>query len=197
VDRLRRWTDIDQLLIFFLLAVTVNQMAHYLATFAPDGWRFVAWFQAVAIDAAIWRSAYWFRRYTGRKQRRYALLGVAAFAAASAWYNREFYAMRDSSLPTWQTWLMGAILPAGVALLSYLHGVKDSSRFAVSKTEPAPRSGKPATSKTQPAPEPQASHVCGTCGRSFGSQQALNAHSPAQCAERKRKIEMIRKGGGD
>lgn len=125
----RRFLDIDQLLVFALLAVTVNQLAHYLETFQPDGWRWIAWAQAIAIDAAIWRSAYWFRRYRGRKQRRWALTGIVAFSLVSVWYNRQFYGLHG--VEWWQAWLMGAVLPVGVALLSYLHGVKDASVFAV------------------------------------------------------------------
>ena len=183
---MRRFLDIDQLLVFFLLAVTINQMGHYLAQYAFDGWEFAAYLQAAGIDLAIWRSAWWFRVYGGKKQRRWALVGVVVFSLVSAWYNRGFYAMRAPELPSWQPWLMGAVLPAGVALLSYLKGQKDESRHGASKSEPAPSEPEPAANKQgqwrmewdpiEPAPKPSPAFRCAVCGREFGSQQGLNAH---------------------
>ena len=160
--------DIDQLLIFSLLAVTVSQLAAYLDRYTAT---VLAYAQAIAIDAAIWRCSYWFRRYTGRKQRRLALLGLLVFSLVSAWYNRNYYAMRDAALPFWQAWLMGAILPLGVALLSYLYGTKDESKFGHAKdSEIEPAKAEPAVIKPL---------VCKRCGRQFASKNGLNAHQRA------------------
>ena len=188
---MKRLLDIDQLLIFALLAVTVNQMGHYLAGFAPPGLRWIGYCQAVAIDAAIWRSAYWFRRYGGRRQRHWSLAGVVLFSLVSAWYNRNYYAAAALSLGAVAPWLMGAVLPGGVALLSYLLGQKDESRFATSEqrrieTPIAADNYRPiATNDTPPTPEP---HVCESCGRSFRSRNALNAHGPQACAAMRQRI---------
>jgi hypothetical protein len=177
----RRLFDIDQWLVFFLLAVTVNQMGHYLATFQPPGFAFIGYLQAAGIDLAIWRSAWWFKKYHGRKQRRWALVGVALFSVVSACYNARFYAMRSLLLP----WLMGAILPAGVALLSFLYGQKDESQFATSRL-----TAQDSESETLDAiPPPVDLLMCDQCSRVFAwpgdydnrraAQNALNAHTRA------------------
>jgi hypothetical protein len=173
---LRRQADIDQLLIFFLLGVTITQMGYYLASFQPSRLFFVGYLQAIAVDAAIWRSAWWYRRYTGKKQRRWALTGVVGFALVSAWYNYGFYTLQKPSLPWWQRALMGAVLPAGVALLSYMKGVKDVSKFAVGEDEAPVFVPKPSDSEL----------LCAQCGRIFAwplpyanqraAQNAMNAH---------------------
>ena len=180
---LKQQLDIDQLLIFFLLGVTINQMGYYLASFAPAGMWWIGYLQAVAVDAAIWRSAHWYRLYTGAKQRRWSLVGIATFSLVSAWYNFGFYTLQRPAMAWWQRALMGAVLPAGVALLSYLKGVKDVSKFAVK--EPKVAASEPqATEK-----EPQANgHFlrCDKCEREFAwpssysdkrsAQNAKNAH---------------------
>ena len=193
MKRIRR-PDIDQLLIFFLLAVTINQMGHYLATMQPDGFGWIGYLQAAAIDLAIWRSSWWYRKYTGKKQKRWALLGVVVFSLVSAWYNRGFYRMQVPSLPVWQPWLMGAILPAGVALLSFLYGQKDESKFATSKQQ---QTETPAETTAKPATALGDSLICDQCGRVFAwpgkyanqraAQNAMNAH---RCGEKE-----SRKGG--
>lgn len=190
---LLRRIDIDQLLIFILLAVTINQMGYYLAAFAPHGWRWIGYAQAVAVDLAIWRSAWWFRKYRGKRQRRWALVGVVVFALVSWWYNAGFYAMQNPSLPRWQPWLMGAILPLGVALLSYLYGQKDESAFGHSDHERPPAKSK--ASECQPEgiyiDDKRVDFVqCDSCRRVFSypsehggeyanqraAQNAMNAH---------------------
>ena len=173
---IRRLADIDQLLIFFLLAVTVSQMGYYLATFHPPYLGFIGYLQAVAVDLAIWRSAWWYRRYTGKKQRRWALVGVAAFALVSAWYNFGFYTLQRPTMALWQRSLMAAVLPAGVALLSYLKGQKDESKFGVKEPETKARDARARYNRL----------VCESCGRSFvwpgqysdqrAAQNAMNAH---------------------
>jgi len=169
VSRLRRLLDVDQLLIFFLLAVTINQMGYFLASFAPPGWGWIGYVQAVAIDLAIWRSAWWYRRYTGRKQRRWALVGVVGFSLVSGCYNFGYYTLRAPAMAAPLRAGMAAVLPLGVALLSYLYGQKDASKFAVSDpSEPA--SEAPAKRAKPPR------IVCESCGRSFAHVNGLNAH---------------------
>ena len=164
--------DIDQLLIFFLLAVTIRQMGYYLASFALGWWGLFGYLQAAAVDLAIWRSSWWYRKYTGRKQRRWALLGVLAFSLVSAWYNFGYYTMRGPSLPWWHRALMAAVLPAGVALLSYLSAQKDESKYGTSKKQPEPSKPEPAPSLVQP-------FTCDVCGKVCKNQHALNAHQRA------------------
>lgn len=173
--------DIDQALIFLLLAVTVSQLAAYLSRYTGI---VIAWCQAIAIDAAIWRCGFWFRRYTGPKQRRLALLGLVAFSLVSAWYNHNYYRFADPSLPSWQCWLMGAILPAGVALLSYLYGTKDASRFghgAELRKAEQDSGGNAEHTKTEPVHVAAPSFACESPGCHFvaDSQNGLNAHGRA------------------
>lgn len=167
--------DIDQLLIFALLAVTVSQLAAYLSRYTG---LVLAYAQAIAIDAAIWRCSFWFRRYTGRKQRRLALLGLLVFSLVSAWYNRNYYAVADPSLPAWQPWLMGAILPLGVALLAYLYGEKDASRFSTSRDSDKEAEHKPYAVAIERELLTATSFFCKHpgCGFVAASQNGLNAH---------------------
>jgi len=178
-DWLRQQLDVDQLLIFFLLAVTVSQMGYYLASFQPAGLWWVGYLQAVAVDAAIWRSAWWYRRYRGKKQRRWALIGVVAFAIVSAWYNFGFYTMQREAMAWPLRLLMGAVLPAGVALLSFLKGTKDESTFAVKEKETK-------EAKSEEKSAEGGVFLCERCGRHFSwpsqysdrraAQNAMNAH---------------------
>jgi len=180
---IKRLLDIDQLLIFFLLIVTINQMGYYLASFAPPGFGFVGYLQAIAVDLAIWRSAWWYRRYRGKKQRRWALVGVVSFALVSAAYNFGFYTLQRPAMSLWQRSLMAAVLPAGVALLSYLKGQKDESKFGVRDDERA--ISEPAA-KPKQAVSLNSRLVCDSCERVFAwpttysdqraAQNAMNAH---------------------
>jgi hypothetical protein len=180
---LRQQLDVDQLLIFFLLAVTVSQMGYYLASFQPAGLWWVGYLQAVAIDAAIWRSAWWYRRYRGKKQRRWALAGVVAFSLASGWYNFGFYTMQRATMAWALRLAMGAMLPAGVALLSFLKGQKDESAFAVKDS--LVMLERPLVAAVRPSINGD-SLSCETCGRLFAwpspyndrraAQNAMNAH---------------------
>ena len=169
----RRLLDVDQLLIFFLLSVTINQMGHFLASFAPPGWGWIGYVQAVAIDLAIWRSAWWYRRYTGRRQRRWALVGVVTFSLVSGAYNFGYYSMQAPAMWWPLRAGMAAVLPLGVALLSYLYGQKAGSRFAVTEDEPAPSEPK---AEPPARPASKASYACPLCGFVASTQQGLNAH---------------------
>lgn len=166
--RMRLHIDIDQVLIFFLLAVTIRQMGAYLAAFQVgwSGWAVIGYLQATAIDLAIWRSSWWYRTYRGKVQRRWALTGVVAFSLVSAGYNFGYYTMVAPSLPLMQRVAMAVVLPAGVALLSYLYGQKSQSAFAETKPELA----------ASEAPAKRSRYKCEVCGRSFAKQNALNAH---------------------
>lgn len=182
-DWLHRQADVDQLLIFFLLAVTVSQMGYYLASFQPWGLWWVGYVQAIAVDAAIWRSAWWYRRYRGKKQRRWALTGVVGFAVVSAWYNFGFYTMQRPAMPWSLRLAMGTVLPAGVALLSFLKGQKDESAFAVDRSKETVRELEGNVGRFQGAVDWV---TCGRCGRLFpwpseyanqrAAQNAMNAH---------------------
>lgn len=120
MKRRRIGIDVDTALVFFLLAVTVSQMGHYLASYAVGWMQALGYLQAVAVDCAIWRSAWWYRKDRSAKRRRVSLFGVLAFSAISAWYNYGYYSLRAPMLPGWHRALMATVLPAGVALLSYL-----------------------------------------------------------------------------
>jgi len=172
---LRRLADVDQFLIFFLLAVTINQMGHYLASFVPEGWEFVGYLQAAGVDLAIWRSAWWYRRYTGKKQRRWALVGVFLFAAVSTWYNQGYYHLQRQSLRWWEAWLMGAILPGGVALLSYLKGQKDESKFSTTKDHSAKEPAENPQPETRPATVADWREIYRANGRTDWDRESVKA----------------------
>lgn len=178
-------TDVDQLLVFALLAVTVNQLGHYLSQFSPPGWEFVGYLQAIGIDATIWRCAHWYKVYSGSKQRKHALAGLVAFLALSAWFNSAYYmGLTEPAVSKVTAIFMGATLPLSVAAVSYLNGIKETSAFATArpKEKPAPDEEK--------VKEPAIAGgvlTCELCDRSFawpaqytsrrGAQNALNAHT--------------------
>ena len=173
----RRLLDVDQLLIFFLLAVTIHQMGYYLASFAPSGWGWIGYVQAIAIDLAIWRSAWWYRRYRGRKQRRWALAGVVVFSLVSGCYNFGYYTLQAPAMPAPLRAGMAAVLPLGVALLSYLYGQKESSQFATSEPSASRERNRAESATKTPiriAKPPE--FACSVCNQVFSSQNALNAH---------------------
>lgn len=130
--------DVDTLLVFFLLAVTVAQMGWYLSSYAPGWMKSLGYLQAVAVDCAIWRSAWWYRKDRSVKRRRVSLFGVFAFAAVSAWYNYGYYTLQAPTLPGWHRALMATVLPAGVALLSYLAAQHEPAPARAERTEREP-----------------------------------------------------------
>lgn len=130
--------DVDTLLVFFLLAVTVSQMGFYLASYAPGWMKSLGYLQAAAFDAAIWRSSWWYKRDRSEKRRRVSLLGVLVFSAMSAFFNYGYYTLRAPTLPGWHRALMAAVLPAGVALLSYLAAQHEPAPARTERTEREP-----------------------------------------------------------
>lgn len=175
--------DVDTALVFFLLAVTVAQMGAYLASYAVGWMKALGYLQAIAIDAAIWRSAWWYRRDRSAKRRRVSLFGVVAFSLVSAWYNFGYYTLRAPSLPVWHRALMAAVLPAGVALLSYL-AAQHETQPAKPREQAAHHDAATATDIVYI--EPTNAQVCTVCGWSCneadysshrGAVNALAAHS--------------------
>lgn len=167
--------DIDQLLIFFLLAVTIDQAGVWLGTFAPAGRAWLGYLHAAAVDLAIWRSGWWYRKYKGRKQRRWSLVGVVGFSLVSAGYNFGYYSSVRPALPIWQAALMAVVLPVAVALLSYLYGQKDESQATRTKdtADAAEPEREPAVDAPIATPVPW---TCDRCQRTFPTQQALAGH---------------------
>lgn len=184
MSRLRHLLDIDQLLIFALLAVTVNQLGYYLAQFAPDGLWWIGYLQAIGIDLTIWRSAHWYRLYTGKKQRTIALSGLLFFTLVSIVLNAAYY-HTVSDLPVVQATLMGATLPVSVAFVSYLYGVKETSKFATSRSNDAQSESKPAPKAAEPKGGELVCHICqpervfawpSDYSDQRAAQNAMNAH---------------------
>lgn len=181
--------DIDQILIFALLAVTVNQLGHYLATFQDPGLEFIGYLQAIGIDATIWRCAHWFKTYRGRKQRMYAGIGLAFFLSVSAWFNAEYYLSRPEphGVDFIRAIAMGAVLPLSVAAVSYLHGIKEASAFATKLPTLAEETQAGAEARPSEKRASAGSLTCETCERVFSwpakyanrraAQNAMNAHT--------------------
>lgn len=144
--------DVDTLLVFFLLAVTVAQMGHYLASYAPGWMKSLGYLQAAAFDAAIWRSSWWYKRDRSEKRRRVSLLGVLVFSAMSAFFNYGYYTLRAPTLPGWHRALMATVLPAGVALLSYLAAQHEPAPVKAERTEREPAKNEPQAPPQLPEP---------------------------------------------
>lgn len=146
----RRIFDLDLLIIVGGLATTIYQMGHYL-----NRWDIMSlgYAQAAMIDLGIFRMAYWYRRFTGRRQKRVALTVLVLLLAASAAANFGFYWTQAQANPGLEAldWLralpmiaqivimavMAAVLPIVIGALSYMRGVKETSAFATDRAKPA------------------------------------------------------------
>ncbi len=113
---------VDDALIYFMLGVTISHLASFPASFEAPELRWVALLQAIAIDGAIARCSFLYRRYAEPKRRRWALEGVLFFSAISLVFNFGYYADQGANLIEAST--MAALFPTGVALLSFLKGFR-------------------------------------------------------------------------
>ena len=112
--------SIDDMLILLILAVTVAHVADFLSYFEAHNLRWVSIPQAIAIDGAIARSGYLYRVYTGRKQRRWALVGLLFFSACSVVFNYGYYIRHGAQFLEGAA--LASLFPVAVALLAYLRG---------------------------------------------------------------------------
>lgn len=121
MKRLTGW--VDDILIFLMLGVTIAHLTSFLATFEAQELGWVAFLQAMAIDGAIARCSYLYRRYAEPGRRRWALVGILFFSVNSLVFNFRYYTDQGARLI--EASAMAALFPIGVALLSYLKGQKD------------------------------------------------------------------------
>lgn len=134
--------SIDDILILLILAVTIAHVADFLSYFEAHNLRWVSIPQAIAIDGAIARSGYLYRVYTGRRQRRWALLGLLFFSACSVVFNYGYYIRHGAQFLEGAA--LASLFPVAVALLAYLRGqraVSDLRRSqAYHRSSPSSRS---------------------------------------------------------
>jgi len=156
------------------MAVTVAHVASYAGSFEPDGWRWVGWFYALAVDASIAVCA-WLTRW--KTTRVMAWVGFFAFTVASGALNIAQVRPWDFELFTW----IYALFPtAAIALLGFL--ARDAELLAErSEKSRRRRSEQKDEPEILPEPAPQAgngskSATCPYCERSFATHQAVNAH---------------------
>ena len=133
------------------MAVTVAHVASYAGSFEPDGWRWVGWFYALAVDASIAVCA-WLTRW--KTTRVMAWVGFFAFTVASGALNIAQVRPWDFELFTW----IYALFPtAAIALLGFLARdaeelatISEASRKGREKAK-AKRVAELAASQVQPA----------------------------------------------
>jgi len=108
------------MLILLILAVTIAHVADFLSHFEAHNLRWVSIPQAIAIDGAIARSGYLYRVYTGRRQRRWALIGLLFFSGCSVIFNYGYYMRHGARFVEGAA--LASLFPVAVALLAYLRG---------------------------------------------------------------------------
>jgi hypothetical protein len=102
--------------------VTIPHVADFLQQFESPRLWYVAWALAVAIDVAILRTAYLLRVLTKHKKM-LALMALLYFGIASIVGNAGYYVTYGMSV--WASGIIGAFIPAAVALLAYIRGAQD------------------------------------------------------------------------
>lgn len=172
------------------LAITLARVAGFTADTMSAGVLF-GWLFSIGLGVAVYGSAYWTRNATTRKP---ALFALFLFIAIDAFFNFAHVwhgAKRIDMLATTGAVLYGLFPTAAVALLGWLQtsinklppgsqGAKRqrltanvydwlASKFAVEATE-----SEPEPTMSEPKPQP-VRFACG-CGRTFATQNGLNAH---------------------
>lgn len=179
------------------LAITLARVAGFTAETMSAGIVF-GWLFSVGLGVAVYASSYWTRNQTTRKS---AVVALAFFILVDAFFNFAHVwmtAAHSSGLATTGAVLYGLFPTAAVALLAWMQtsvnklppgatGAKRqrltaniydwlADKFAVSaNAEIMPfAETKPEPTTSEPEAKP-ARFVCG-CGRSFATQNGLNAH---------------------
>ena len=153
--------------VVVFMVVTMGHVAAFTGSMEPEGWAWLGWPYALAVDASIAICA-WLTRW--KTTERWAWVGYLAFTVASGLLNvaQVRPGSQESALGAW----VYALFPTfAIALLGFL--ARDASKFRVSS------GGSAGSSADGPAREPvvaaQSVFVC-DCTAEFGSQNALNAH---------------------
>ncbi len=109
------------LVILLLMVVTVGHAASYSGSFEPEGWAWLGWAYAIAVDLAIAVCAYYTRWATTR---RWASIGYISFVVASGMLNVAHLRPWTHDLGAW----VYALFPTGAqALLGFL--ARDAGRL--------------------------------------------------------------------
>ena len=109
------------LVIVLLMAVTVGHAANYAGSFEQQGWAWLGWAYAIAVDFAIALCAFYTRWATTR---RWASVGYIVFVLASGALNVAYIAPWTHDPGAW----VYALFPTGAqALLGFL--ARDAGRL--------------------------------------------------------------------
>ena len=164
--------------IVALMAVTVGHVAAYAGSFEIDGWAWLGWPYALAVDAAIVVAAY----FTQWKTTRLAWWLYAAFVLASGFLNvGAVKPWERSGFDVASAWVYALFPTLAIAGLGFLERQADSLSSAAesrrkrqdSATETHERRTSDARA-TQSETESGAS--CEWCGRTFATPQGVSAH---------------------
>lgn len=166
--------------------VLLTQLPHVASAYAslerPGWYTYTAWGAAVAFELSL--AAFTYRIVVERSRRKTTRAGLGFFIVASCVANATYYGLA----PLVFRWVMPVFatvaLPLSLALFASEFGAEVVREERRSRVEPAAQiAAGPVieVANTQPV-----RWVCESCGRSFGSRNALNSHSPRHCAEIKR-----------
>lgn len=181
--------------------VLATQLPHVYAAYAglerPGWYSWMAWGAAVAFELSI--AAFTFRIVVERSTRRTTRAGLAFFLVASCVANATYYELSPAlfaiAMPVFAT----VALPLSLALFASEFGAEvrreeRRQRRSESSAESHDVAGI-ATSEPEimvlERGEATEIHVCPSCGRSFGSRNALNAHGPLTCAAMRTRIAAV------
>jgi len=149
-----------------------------------DPWRYMAFIMSLAMAAVEgFAISFVFNRWRNQTDKRSALLlwlAVAMlvdFALILTPYivaNVTGAPLADVLGTSWLLWLWSAAVAASTGLVVGSVGYAQRDKPAQSKSK---------AGKSQQTPA-EAGYTCDSCGLSYGSQAALNAHGPAKCAEK-------------
>ena len=154
-----------------LMAVTVGHVAAFTGSMEPQGWQWLGWLYALAVDLAIVMCGAFTRWKTTRA---WAWSGYFAFIGASGALNIAAVQPWTQTL-MWAAWIYALFPTCAIALLGFL--ARDVELLAERSERAKHRTTQPA----QPAqPEPQSNgrdaHRCAWCSQAYDTRQALSAH---------------------
>jgi len=186
----RRWAKEQSLWLVSagLMLASSGLDGMYMSAWMPDGWAWLGLALNTMSDVAGMVLMYWYGRLrlSPRGSKRYkfaaALLPAELVAILYSWFFgwRQLRAVLPAIEPEhwrWVSWLAAGFIPLMLAFIGY------AQSLLAGKLDEA--SVERSQSQQHSEPEPaQVSYVC-DCGRSFATQQALNAHSRTHKRERK------------
>ena len=176
-------------------------MGSVYANLEQAGWmQWTAWGAAVAFELSI--LVFTYRIVVERSTRRLTRWGLAFFLAASAVANATYYGLIPQAMSLIMPVFATIALPASLGLFASEFGAevrreerRAQREAANSRADAASQIAAESIGVVANAPLSLVDRewVCESCGRRFGSRNALNSHGPRQCAKSRASVERARR----